>query len=84
MSVYTHEMCDICDAPQWVMPNGEHRCMTIEQLQKRYEMDTDAFGHLQKYINDLERRIDICKAENDVLRQLFKESMDSSKNFGKT
>lgn len=79
-----HEVCDICNAPQWIMPNGEHRCMTLEQLHERYEMDSEIFAQLQKYISNIEKQIDKCKAENEVLRSMINEQVQSQKNFGKS
>lgn len=84
VSVYTHEMCDVCNAPQWVMPNGEHRCMTIQQLHDRYQLDTDALDQLQKYISGLEKQIDKYKTENAVLRTLIEEQIQGQKNFGRS
>lgn len=74
-----HDLCDICNAPQWIMPNGEHRCMTIERLQERYEQDTEVLNALHKYIRGLEAQVDFYRIENDALRGLLK---DMNRNAG--
>jgi len=73
------DLCDICNAPQWVMPNGEHRCMTLEQLQNQYEQDTEALNQLHKYIQGLEEKVDYYSVENESLRGLLK---DLSRSYG--
>lgn len=83
VSVYTHELCEVCDAPKWVMSNDEHRCMTIEQLHHRYQMDTETFDQLQKYISGLEKEIDKYKTENTILKSLIDEQIQGQKNFGR-
>lgn len=80
LSNYSHEMCEICDAPQWVMPNGEHRCMTIEQLQRVYAQDTEAFEQLHKYIDGLEKQIEYMRVENESLRGRVKDMDRNSGN----
>lgn len=57
--------CDICNAPQWVMPNGEHRCMSIEELQDRYERDTELFAIQNHRIRELENELQALKESTD-------------------
>lgn len=66
------EICDICMKPQWVMPNGEHRCKSIEELQYQFDKDTELlhfwsdFAHtLQNQIFDLHGELKALKESTD-------------------
>lgn len=57
--------CDICDRPQWVLPNGEHRCRSIEELQHQYQKDTELILRLHRRIAELGSELQSLKEATD-------------------
>lgn len=64
-----NDFCDICSRPQWVMPNGEHRCKSIEELQEQYEKDTELLHFWQNFADDLQKRNDELLRDLNILRE---------------
>lgn len=73
MSNHSLEICDICCKPQWVMPNGEHRCKTIEELQYQFDKDTELLHFWSDFAHTLQNQVFDLHAEIKAL----KESTDS-------
>ena len=57
--------CDICDRPQWVLENGEHRCRSIEELQHQYQKDTELILRLHRRIAELGSELQSLKETTD-------------------
>ena len=57
--------CDICDRPQWVMPNGEHRCRSIEELQQQYQKDTELLAMQHQMVISLENELQALRESTD-------------------
>jgi hypothetical protein len=51
------DWCDTCNAPQLVLPNGEHRCMPLADLQKAYLNQLQSGYALSRKLREAERLI---------------------------
>lgn len=61
--------CDVCDRPQWVMPNGEHRCKSIEELQYQFDKDTELLHFWSDFAQNLQMQIFDLHAEIKALKE---------------
>lgn len=51
------DWCDTCNAPQMVLPDGEHRCMKLSDLQNAYSVQLKANQDLTKQLRRAAARI---------------------------
>lgn len=55
--------------PQWVLPNGEHRCKTIDELQYQFEKDTELLHFWSDFAQTLQAQIFDLHAELKALKE---------------
>ena len=61
----TGEWCTICEAPQWIMPDGEHWCENIPTLQNhRYHQNEEIFN-LRSALKQVEHYLNILSIHMD-------------------
>lgn len=62
----TGEWCTLCEAPQWLMPDGEHWCASIPTLQNhRYHQNEEIFK-LRSALKQIQHYLAILKTDKDL------------------
>ena len=69
----TGEWCVLCDAPQWVLPSGEHGCKNIPALHEEITRLKAGLKQVQHYFNILKTHKDI--SEKDAAFKLAEETV---------
>ena len=69
----TGEWCVLCDAPQWLLPTGEHACKNIPALHQEIYTLKASLKRVQHYLGILKTHKDI--SEKDAAFKLAEETV---------